>query len=462
MALPVDERTRVYLNGERAAVSDLREGDRVRYRRFDRDGSGIARLWALRTDEFTATPSLEIHPDIDSRGGTGAAPAKCRVASPRASRPRTAAKPAARTPPASPGPRKRESPPRTAAGSKRSRRNCPAKPRERVARRRGRGVTVGAAGGSQSPGGELPPGEKRAPGFGFVVSDSPGEGVLVADVQPGGPAAEAGVRQGDFLTRMGGKSVESPGDVKELASRKTGDEGEPEPVPATLWRDGESQEVTITPSASARDYFPRSNRDAMSGSARSGFDPMIGARTRDSEDTGVEILAAAATGALAAEAGEDSDGYGPAYGGNPYGFYGDDFIDGVGPFDDGLYGGYGGYGYGGSAASGAVATAEAREQQLENVAIRRQLAERRAADAAGLDAEDYFSGSYTTEEGAKYRSVRPGDRIIGVNDRPISGRADLRRAVRGFTGNRLKLNVIRNGERTNLFLPKRVAATITE
>ena len=466
-SFPVNDRTRVYLNGERATFGDLRPGDRVRVRGFDRDGSSVARLYALRTDEFVGDPGLDIHPDIDTKGGIGAVPRDL----PDGVRPGTpGGEPAdrgeARGPSAASIARAAETGVTTPGGGgfEDVETELTGESKERVARRRGEGVTVGTAGGGQPGGGQpadgqMPADGKRAPGFGFVVSDSPGEGVLVADVQPGGPAAEAGVRQGDFLTRMGGQSVSTPEDVKKMASRKIEGDAEPQSVPVILWRDGESQETEITPSESARDYYPGSNREAMSGSARSGFDPMIGARTRDSESSGVEVLAAAATGALAAEAGEDSDGYRPGYGGNPYGFYGDDFVDGVSPFDDDLYGGYG---YGRPAASGAVAAAEAREQQLENVAIRRQLLESRIADAAGLNAEDYFSGSYPGPEGSESRGVRPGDRIIGVNDNPISNRSDLRRAVRGFTGNRLKLNVIRNGERTNLFLPKRVAATIAE
>ena len=457
-SFPVTDRTRVYLNGERAKLGDLRPGDRIRVRGFDRDGSSVERLYALRTDEFLGNPDLDIHPDIDTRGPTGAVPADV----PDGVRPGTPGgmkdRGEARGPSAASIKRAAETGVTTPGGGgfQDVETELTGESKENVAERRGEGVTVGNAGGGgqggQSAGG-APVDGKRAPGFGFVVSDSPGEGVLVADVQPGGPAAEAGVRQGDFLTRMGGQSVSTPEDVKKMASQKAGEEAQP--VPVVLWRDGESQETEITPGPSGRDYFPKSNREAMSGSARSGFEPTIGARTRDSESSGVEVLAAAATGALAAEAGEDSGGgYGPGYGGNPYGFYGDDFVDGVSPFDDDLYGGYG---------YGAPATGyDPEEQYLENQVLRRRMLEARANAASGLDAEDYYSGSYPTEAGSKYRSVRPGDRIVGVNDNPVSNRADLRRAIRGFTGNRLKLNVIRNGERTNLFLPKRVAETVVE
>ena len=447
----VTDRTRVYLNGERASYDDLRPGDRVRIRGVDLDGSGVDRIVALRTDDFPADTDLDIAPDIDSAGPTSIAPGDA----PSGVDPATAAriKRAAETGVTSPDGGGFQNPETSLKGES----------KERV-ERRDRGVQFGGdagPGGRATPGGQGAPADgKRAPGFGFVVSDSPGEGVLVADVQPGGPAADAGVKQGDFLTRMAGQSVQEPSDVKKLASKKTEGDGEPQPVPATVWRDGESMEVEIIPSESARDYYPRSTRGAMAGSARSGFDPQLQVRTRDSEDTGVEVLAAAATGALAAEAGEDSGtdypapGYG-GYGGDPYGFYGSDFVDGIGPFDDGLYGA--GYGYG-TPATGY----EYREERLENEILRRRMFEARANAASGLDREDYFSGSYPGPEGTRDDMLRDGDKIIGVNDNPISSRAELRRELANFRGDRLKLNVIRNGERENLYLPKRQAQLAVE
>lgn len=42
---------------------------------------------------------------------------------------------------------------------------------------------------------------------------TPGDGVLVDDVAPGGPAARAGVRGGDILIEMNGRPVTRPGDI---------------------------------------------------------------------------------------------------------------------------------------------------------------------------------------------------------------------------------------------------------
>ena len=50
-----------------------------------------------------------------------------------------------------------------------------------------------------------------------------------------------------------------------------------------------------------------------------------------------------------------------------------------------------------------------------------------------------------------------GDRIIGVNDRPVTGRTELQKVLATFRGDRVKLNIIRNGERKNVFLPRNEA-----
>jgi membrane-associated protease RseP (regulator of RpoE activity) len=57
-------------------------------------------------------------------------------------------------------------------------------------------------------------------------------GVLVQRVEPGTPAAKAGLKVGDVITRVGGQAVESPSDVSAaLADKKAG-----ELVPVTVVR----------------------------------------------------------------------------------------------------------------------------------------------------------------------------------------------------------------------------------
>ena len=441
----IGRRTRVYINGERAKASDLRPGDRVRVRGVDRDGSGVSRIVALRTDELDGTgPRDPIGtPDGPTYGGGAAATAPGgakrdgAATGDRADEIRRAAETGVTTP--------------GGGGFVDNDSSLKGESKKNVEQRKSQGVTIGGN-GSAAPGGEgMPEDAKRAPGFGFVVSDSPGEGVLVADVQPGGPAAEAGVRAGDYLTRMNDQSVQTPEDVKKLAKQNAGPEGETQPIPVTVWRDGGTENFEITPGPAGRDYFPGSTRDAMSGSNRTGVEPSLGVRTRDSDSSGVDILAASAMGALAAEAGEDdAPAYG-GYGGGVGGFYGDDLaVYGNDAFGLGYAGGFG--------VRPAVTVPNQFEQRLENEAMRRRMFEARANAASGLDAEDYWSGTYPTEEGSKYQGLMPGDRVIGVNNNPIHGRSELRQAIRSYRGKSLTLNIVRNGERKNLTLTKREAA----
>jgi serine protease DegQ len=67
-------------------------------------------------------------------------------------------------------------------------------------------------------------------------------GVLVSEVEPGGPAADAGIQPGDVLTRMGGRELEGVEDLlDELRQHKAGD-----PVQITLVRGGRTQQVDVT------------------------------------------------------------------------------------------------------------------------------------------------------------------------------------------------------------------------
>lgn len=54
---------------------------------------------------------------------------------------------------------------------------------------------------------------------------NPGEGVLIRNLAPGGPAEKAGFARHDVITRVGGKSVGTPDQLsKEIASLKPGDD----------------------------------------------------------------------------------------------------------------------------------------------------------------------------------------------------------------------------------------------
>jgi serine protease Do len=67
-------------------------------------------------------------------------------------------------------------------------------------------------------------------------------GVLVARVQPNGPAASAGIKAGDIIVEYNGKAVSSPNEMVDMVqSTKPGTT-----VPARLMRDGKAMTVRVT------------------------------------------------------------------------------------------------------------------------------------------------------------------------------------------------------------------------
>ena len=140
-------------------------------------------------------------------------------------------------------------------------------------------------------------------GMGMLISDNPGPGVMVADVSPDGPAEEAGIHQGDFLMAVNGADIETPEDLDERATQAPRDK----PVTFSVWRDGATEAVEVTPKKGARNEVSKSNRQAMGRSPRSGYLDKLGAKVRDSEQGGVEVTEAAFIGSLAAEAADGDD-----------------------------------------------------------------------------------------------------------------------------------------------------------
>jgi serine protease Do len=68
-----------------------------------------------------------------------------------------------------------------------------------------------------------------------------GGAALVSEVTPGGPAAQAGVRAGDFITDLDGKKMDGAGDVIDYVSTR----GIGAHVAVGLWRDGKRQPVDV-------------------------------------------------------------------------------------------------------------------------------------------------------------------------------------------------------------------------
>jgi len=92
-----------------------------------------------------------------------------------------------------------------------------------------------------------------------------GTGVVVRSVADSGPAAAAGVRDGDILLALGGQALESPSQYRLLVR----DFAEGEPVPMVLWRGNRRVPVTATASV-----FPLSEARGL------GFD-LLGVRVDD-------------------------------------------------------------------------------------------------------------------------------------------------------------------------------------
>jgi membrane-associated protease RseP (regulator of RpoE activity) len=73
-----------------------------------------------------------------------------------------------------------------------------------------------------------------------------GNGVLVTAVTDDGPAAKAGVKAGDVITAVDGETIDSPGDISRVISRKK--EGD---VTLTVIRNKSQQTIRVTPSERA-------------------------------------------------------------------------------------------------------------------------------------------------------------------------------------------------------------------
>lgn len=120
-----------------------------------------------------------------------------------------------------------------------------------------------------------PESESRQPrvALGVMVAPTPNSGVLVLDVRPGSPAADAGLRFGDFILSVDGRKVATPEELlNAISDRKPESEAK-----LRLWRNGEEQDVTVT--FASREAFRGGFREGPTPQQR----PWLGIVLRDSE-----------------------------------------------------------------------------------------------------------------------------------------------------------------------------------
>jgi putative serine protease PepD len=78
--------------------------------------------------------------------------------------------------------------------------------------------------------------------LGLSTTDAPNGGAQIAQATPGGPAEQAGLTEGDVVTKVDGESVQTPDDVAQaIEDNKPGDR-----VDVTVQRGGSEQTVQVT------------------------------------------------------------------------------------------------------------------------------------------------------------------------------------------------------------------------
>jgi S1-C subfamily serine protease len=78
-------------------------------------------------------------------------------------------------------------------------------------------------------------------GFWGAALHDGADGVEVKSVLAQGPAASAGLQQGDCITKVGGQGVKDVADIRKLADKKVGEQA----LELTVIRKGESRKVNL-------------------------------------------------------------------------------------------------------------------------------------------------------------------------------------------------------------------------
>lgn len=91
--------------------------------------------------------------------------------------------------------------------------------------------------------------DRQTPELGVVVASSPGQGVLVLELIPGGPADKAGIQSGDYILALNDQTVANPDELKDRIGKLT----QFDTVDVSLWRRGQDITKSVALAAQAKE-----------------------------------------------------------------------------------------------------------------------------------------------------------------------------------------------------------------
>jgi S1-C subfamily serine protease len=136
--------------------------------------------------------------------------------------------------------------------------------------------------------------EELAQSFGLKQA----KGALINDVIKGGPAAKAGIRQGDVITALNGSEVKDPSHLQRLVAEAGVDKS----VKVSIFRDGKALELSIT--LANADSAPKQKQGAeRGGRQQEGGADLLGLMVENSDQGEGVVVVDVLQGGIAAEAG---------------------------------------------------------------------------------------------------------------------------------------------------------------
>ena len=136
--------------------------------------------------------------------------------------------------------------------------------------------------------------EELAQSFGLKQT----KGALVNDVIKGGPADQAGIRQGDVITALNGSEIKDPSHLQRMVAEA----GIGKMAKVSIFRDGKTLELSIT--LASADTAPKQRQRAeREGRQQEGEADLLGLIVENSEDGDGVVVVDVVRGGAAAEAG---------------------------------------------------------------------------------------------------------------------------------------------------------------